>query len=503
MFDAQQSRREEPQTAVIGAGFGGLSCAIRLRAAGHNVTLFDAHNWVGGKARAVPSTAGPIDAGPTVLTMRHVFDELFAAAGVGLDDFVTLIEEPTLARHFWPDGTVLDLTSDQTANERAISETFGRQSAVDYTGFSNEAAALFEMFDAPMMQAADPNLVALAKTSLSNPAHLGTLSPLAKLERHLRKRFSEPRLAQLFARYATYVGGHPAASPALLSLIWHAESAGVWRVNGGMHSLANALGHVFTQAGGTIRLGTPIEEIVTNSGKVTGVRLKGGEFHGASQVVYAGDPRALATGLLGKAVREVAPQSRTAKRSLSARVWSFAAKLTKDPGLAHHNVFFGKIPGSEFTDIARGKMPSDPTIYLCAEDRGTGMSSPEGPERFEIILNSAPLTEAHPIEGEVTQCRQTTFQTLERFGVSFQAMPPDKALATPKTFENLFPGSAGSLYGQTPHGMTAALQRPRARTAITGLYLAGGGTHPGAGVPMATLSGKHAAEAILKDRALT
>jgi 1-hydroxycarotenoid 3,4-desaturase len=500
MFDGDHLKGPQSIVAVIGAGIGGLAAALRLQAAGHRVTVFDTHGWPGGKMRTVPSAAGPVDAGPTVLTMRHVFDDLFDATGARLDDHVTLIKEDLLARHFWPDGSMLDLTSDHATNKDAVERFAGKTVAQEYDRFARDAAELFDLFSAPMMLQPEPRLPDLARAALSRPRHLATLSPFATLRSHLIKRFSDRRLAQLFGRYATYVGGTPLAAPALLSLIWQAEAAGVWRVQGGMHKLADALAERLAALGGTLRLGTAVSAIRTDAGRATGVVLGDGTDFPASKVVFAGDPRALATGRLGESVASVAAQTKTVPRSLSARVWSFAATPQGTCDLAHHNVFFGTSETSEFEDLDGGAMPSDPTIYICAEDRGTGAPTPDGPERFEIILNAAPLTVAAAQPDEEETCRQTTFQTLARFGLTFDPMPPLEALATPTLYETLFPASAGSLYGQTPHGMTAALKRPRARTTIPGLYLAGGGTHPGAGVPMAALSGKHAAEAILKDR---
>ena len=503
MFDADHLKGAQPIVAVIGAGVGGLAAALRLQAAGHRVTVFDNHHWPGGKMRTIPSLAGPVDAGPTVLTMRHVFDDLFAATGARLDDHVTLIREDLLARHFWPDGSTLDLTTDHDANAAAIERFASKTVALEYERFTRDAAELFDLFSEPMMLQPEPRIAQLARAALSRPRHLATLSPLATLRAHLTRRFSDRRLAQLFGRYATYVGGTPLAAPALLSLIWQAEAAGVWRVRGGMHKLAEALTERLSAIGGTVRLGTAVSTIQTDAGRATGVTLADGSRFLADKIVFAGDPRALATGRLGSGVTSIAAQTKTVPRSLSARVWSFAAQPQGQVELAHHNVFFANSETSEFEDLAGGAMPSDPTIYICAEDRGTGAAAPTGPERFEIILNAAPLTDATPQPDEEETCRQTTFQTLARFGLTFDPMPPTTSLATPRLYEALFPASAGSLYGQTPHGMTAALKRPRARTPIPGLYLAGGGTHPGAGVPMAALSGKHAAEAILKDRVST
>jgi 1-hydroxycarotenoid 3,4-desaturase len=140
-------------------------------------------------------------------------------------------------------------------------------------------------------------------------------------------------------------------------------------------------------------------------------------------------------------------------------------------------------------------MPDEATLYVCAQDRSTGPAT--RPERFEIIMNAPPKPSLSV--HEVTECRAKTFSQLARFVLTFDQPPPDQTLMTPHGFAALFPGSQGAIYGRSPHGPLASFQRPGARTALAGLYLAGGGAHPGAGVPMAALSGKHAAEAILSD----
>ena len=218
-------------------------------------------------------------------------------------------------------------------------------------------------------------------------------------------------------------------------------------------------------------------------------------------MVFNGDPRALATGLLGTGCAGVAPVTRRAARSLSAEVWSFAAT----PGgvdLAHHNVFFRADPAPEFAALARGETAPDPTLYVCAMDRGMG-GAPPALERFEIIAN-APSQDARPARKETAPCPKRSLETLARFGLRFTPEPEAaQSLTTPADFAALFPASLGALYGQSPHGAMAAFRRPTARTRVTGLYLAGGGAHPGAGVPMAALSARHAAEAILSDRIST
>jgi len=484
---------------VIGAGVGGLASALRLRSEGYDITVLDAHRWPGGKMRPVISVAGNVDAGPTVLTMRHVFEDLFRASGARLDDHVRLIREPYLARHFWPDGSHLDLFDDREESARAIERFAGHRAAVEFHRYAAEAQELFRIFEAPMMQSGEPSLFRLAAAALSAPRKVSNLLPGATLAGKLSRMFTDPRLQQLFGRYATYVGGTPYCSPALISLIWRAEEAGVWRVEGGMHRLAEAMAHRLVEMGGSLRLGTRVVRIRVDGESVTGIDVDPDTPLSADVLVYAGDPRALATGLLGKAVTRIARITKRTPRSLSAHVWGFAARA-HGRELLHHNVFFASNPYTEFTDITAGRIPSEPTVYVCAQDRGTDCPVPTGDERFEIILNAAARTKpaTNDIEEKET-CRLVTFKTLENLGLTIVPVPTVQSLTTPTDFEALFPGSAGALYGQSPHGMMASLKRPRARTEIRGLYLAGGGTHPGAGVPMAALSGKHAAEAIVAD----
>lgn len=490
------------RVVVIGAGVGGLAAAMLLADSGLWVTLVDRAAGPGGKMRCVDSVAGPIDAGPTVLTLKPVFDDLFASVGEVLEDHVTLLREPVIARHWWPDGSGLDLHDDPARNAAAIAAFAGARAARDFAAFDCRAARLYAAFDAPMMRAAEPDAARIAGLVLRDPRLLAAMAPGRTLAGMLRRDFHDPRLRQLFGRYATYVGGSPYAAPAILALIWRAEAAGVWHAKGGMHALARAMEAVCRLRGVRLFYGAEARGVEVSGDRVAGVLLADGTRLPADHVVFNGDPAALAQGMLGPGVQvAVAPQG-VRPRSLSARVWSFAARAT-GPLLSTHNVFFAADPRAEFDDLAAGRMPQAPTIYVHAQDRGRDAAPRTGAaERFEIILNAAPLTgPAAPDPEEAAQCRALTFATLARFGLTFDPLPPLTALTTPTGFADLFPGSGGSLYGRSPHGLMAAFRRPLARTAMPGLYLAGGGAHPGAGVPMAALSGRHAAETILTDLA--
>ncbi len=485
------------RVVIIGAGIGGLAAALRLSHAGCAVTVIEAQPDIGGKMRCIPSAAGPIDAGPTVLTMRPVFEALFSDCDLSLADHVTLEPCEIIARHFWDDGTCFDLMADRNATLAHVRDTFGASAADDYARFAARTARLFAGFYNPMMQTAAPGPLQLARHVLRNPRLISDMAPFSTLGTMLRRTFREPRLAQLFGRYATYVGGTPDQSPAILSLIADAEAQGVWVVDGGMFQLAKAMAACAMAKGTTFQFNTPVTRITQHQGRVNGVETATGR-KAADVVLFNGDPRAIAIGCLGPDVARAVPDTAVTPRSLSAFVHAFAAR-PKGPPLAHHNVFFANDPGAEFAALQAGQRPRDATLYLCAQDHGR--LAPTALQRFEIIMNGPPNPQ-RPAK-EISQCQTQVFDRLARFGMQFTPTPEPNSLTTPAGFAALFPASQGSLYGRSPHGMMAAFARPTARTAVPGLFLVGGGAHPGAGVPMATLSARHAAEAIMRDPILT
>ncbi|MEO1562199.1 MAG: 1-hydroxycarotenoid 3,4-desaturase CrtD [Pseudomonadota bacterium] len=480
--------------AIIGTGIGGLTAGMALAHAGHQVTFIERASRVGGKMRTFESAAGPVDAGPTVLTLRHVFEAAFQNAGTRLEDHVDLHQAAITARHFWQDAPVLDFLNDQDATVEAVTKWGGPTAREDFIAFRDDASRLFDAFDQPMMYATEPSFAAVTQKTLSNRKLFQLLSKGDTMERYLKKRFREPKLAQLFGRYATYVGGMPGDVPMVLSLIAKSESDGVWAVKGGMHALARAMAQVAQERGAEIVLNTHVEAIVPKQGGFDVVTST--ETIVANRVLFNGDPAALFQGALGSDGKRAVSQKAVSPRSLSAHVWAFSAEAT-GCDLSHHNVFFANEPNSEFRAIREGKRPADPTLYVCAQDRGFGV--PTGPERFEIIMNAAPTNLRRPTEEEKPSCAEICFKRLQALGLTFTPRPDMSSQTGPAEFAALFPHSDGSLYGRSPSGMMAPFQRTTARTKIKGLYLCGGGVHPGPGVPMASLSGQHAAAAIMRD----
>jgi 1-hydroxycarotenoid 3,4-desaturase len=495
---------------VIGAGIGGLVSACLLAARGAAVTVYEASTAPGGKLRTV--TAGDqdggvaVDAGPTVFTLRHVFDEIFDSCGGSLDAALTLTPATVLARHAWGSDR-LDLFADAAASEAAIGAFAGAREAAGYRAFRAEARRIFETLDRPFLRAPRTNPLGLTwrigrRTGWRGLADLNRIRPYESLWRALGDHFRDPRLRQLFGRYATYCGSSPFRSPATLMLIAHVEASGVWLIAGGMHRLARALEALARRNGAIFRYGAPVAEILVEHGRAAGILLESGERITAQAVVCNADPTALAAGAFGEAVRRAVPNVPIARRSLSALVWCARGAATGFP-LVRHNVFFSGDPHAEFGALAAGRLASDPSVYVCAQDRGADPADDRarnGPERFQIIVNAPPTGDAHPLtQAETDQCTQSMHATLRRAGLMLDL--PDRAtvLTTPADFATLFPRTGGALYGRASHGWAASFRRPGSRTRIPGLYCAGGSTHPGAGVPMAALSARLAVDSLLRD----
>lgn len=486
---------------VIGAGVGGLCAAIDLVSAGYDVTVLERAGHSGGKLREVEADGARIDAGPTVLTMRWVFDAVFESAGRRLTDYVALQKLNILARHAWSGGACLDLFADENASADAIGAFAGASNARGFRDFCREARRMFDTLREPFLTASRPNPLTLTgRIGLGRVGDLMAIRPFDTMWSALSAHFRDLRLRQLFGRYATYCGSSPFTAPATLMLIAHVEQDGVWVVEGGMQRLADGLQRCAESLGVRFQFGAEVSGIEVNAGRACGVTLRNGERHQGAAIVCNADPSALVEGLFGQAAARATSPVQRRERSLSAVTWAAQATARGLP-LVRHNVFFSDDYRAEFAALENGALPADPTIYVCAQDRNDS-GAVQAQERLFFLANAPAQGDTHPLtEAELNACETAMINRLRRCGLELTKQSWTRT--TPTDFNALFPATGGALYGRATKGWAASFQRPGSRTNIPGLYLAGGGVHPGAGLPMAAISGQLAAQSVLADRAST
>lgn len=490
------------RVAVVGTGIGGLATALRLAANDFDVTVFERAAAPGGKMREVAIGDARLDAGPTVFTMRWVFEELFAAAGESFKDHVRIAPLDILARHAWPDGQRLDLFADIDRTVDAIGAFAGAAEAQRYREFNRRAKLVYETLEHGYIRAANATPLTLMRDAgLRGLPSLLQIRPFTNLWKALGDYFHDVRLRQLFARYATYCGSSPFLAPATLMLIAHVEQDGVWCVDGGMHQLAVALSKLAAERGVKFCYDANVAEVLVKNGRACGLRLTPGQQINADAVVVNADVRALTAGLFGRDAANAAPKAKSSAASLSALTWNLVAPTRGFP-LLRHNVFFSEDYAAEFDDIfARQKLPANPTVYVCAQDRtDQDNGNALGADRLLCLVNAPALGGIRKFrEDEIAACEHQTFDLLQRCGLDISRSTQTSVLTTPHDFEQLFPATNGALYGAANHGWQGSFSRMGARSKLPGLYLAGGSVHPGPGVPMAALSGQFAAQSIIQD----
>lgn len=501
------------RVVVIGAGMGGLSAAIDLARQGFEVHVVERGPTPGGKMRELSVDGAPIDGGPTVFTMRWVFESLFDDAGASLTDALTLHTTSVLARHAWRSGGRLDLFADTERSADAIGAFAGAREAAGYRAFCARSRDIYRTLREPFIAGQRPSPLDLVqRVGLSGLGALWRTAPLSTLWSALGDYFHDPRLRQLFGRYATYVGASPLLAPATLMLIAHVEQEGVWIVEGGMRRVADALQRLAERHGATFRFDCHVDEIIIRAGRVAGVRMADGEVIDCRRVVFNGDVSALGTGLLGAAAQPAAKAIKPRERSLSAVTWCVRGQTRGFP-LHHHNVFFAEDYPDEFAALFKRRGIVDaPTVYVCAQDRSDFPDpSPHGgdarapdTERLLVLINAPADGDTRTFgAAEVATLADHAFGLMKACGLEIEVAPDASVVTTPHGFDRLFPATGGALYGRANHGSMGSFARAGATSAIPGLYLAGGSVHPGPGIPMALLSGRRAAERLVADAART
>lgn len=485
---------------VIGAGIGGLSAAIRLRLAGYEVSIYEKNAQVGGKMGQVSADGFRWDTGPSVITMRHVLEDLFTTAGRKMGDYITLIPVDPLTRYFYPDGTVLDASHDVDIMLHNIAE-LNKDDVAGYRNYLNYAAQIHRVTGPVFIYDQPPTISSFAKIPVW---HWLKADPFRTMHGAIKSYVKSPHLQQLLGRFATYVGGSPYDAPATLNVIADVElNGGVWYPQGGIYTIAEGMALLAKELGIHIVTDCGVQQVDAPDGKVHGVILANGEKMFADAVVANVD--------VTTAYKHLLPQTPPVQKRLKT-LQSYEASCSglifllgvegEYPQLAHHNIFFSADYRAEFDAIFKqNRLPDDPTIYVAITSKADPTHAPDGHENWFVLVNAPPLTK-HVFwsDEKINAYRPVILDKLARFGVDIRHNIVSEHTFTPNTLQTMTGAWRGALYGPSPNSKWTAFRRPHNRCQdIRGLYFAGGTTHPGGGVPMVTLSGKVAAEMLIAD----
>lgn len=478
------------RVAIVGGGVGGLTCAIRLRAAGHDVTLFERNDVVGGKLATLERDGFTFDIGPSLLTLPHMFDEVFRLTGTSLGEQLDLRRLDPQFHYHWRDGSSLIVHDDAEATAVAF-EDYATGAGAQWRRFDERGRRIWEVSERTFFAGPMSNPWSLMRR-MRSPKDLADIDPLRTLQRAADASFDDHRLVQWAGRYATYSGSSPYEAPATLTCIPHVEAAyGCWYPIGGLGALRDALSGVAADAGVEMHTGVEVARVIESGARAAGVATADGAEIAADVVVVNADAEHLYADLLpdDRAFQKV----RRSEHSTSGLAICLGVDgLT--PGLGHHNVWFSDNSRREFEQLAGGHLPDDPTIYGCVSAVTDPTQAPAGCENWFLLVN-APAG----IEVDAASARDLVLDRLASAGVDLRRRIAVTETITPGDIADRYRSPGGAIYGSSSNGRRAAFLRPGNRGAREGLYLVGGSSHPGGGLPLVTTSARIVADMIEAD----
>jgi phytoene desaturase len=508
---------------VIGAGMGGLAVAARLAATGHEVLVLEQAATVGGKLGIWSRDGWTFDTGPSLLTMPHLYRELFDDTGGPLDGVLDLVRLDPACRYRFADGTWLDMPGERAAIPPALNATLGAGIGDQWAVFLARAEAIWHATAGPFLQST-PTVADLLRLS----RHLGdlrTVAPWSTLRDLGARYLRDPRLRTLLDRYATYTGSDPRRAPAALATVPYVEQEfGSWYVRGGLRRLGQALHDRAVACGATIHTSAAVTRVLLDRGRVTGVRLADGATVPADLVVSDADASTLYGCLLPPDVAGgVRRRLRRATPSLSGFML-FLALRGRDPATTHHTVLFpddyddefdcvfgngvfgngvfggGVFGGGVFGSSGRRPRPvPDPTVYISAPD-DPALRPDDASEAWFVLVNAPRHDPAAGVDwdspGLARAYAMRVLDVLAGRGVDVRDRVVWARTHTPADLQRTTWSPGGSIYGSSSNGAHAAFLRPANRSPVLGLYLVGGSAHPGGGLPLVALSARIVAELI-------
>lgn len=480
---------------IIGSGVAGLSAACRLQARGYEVTVFEANAYPGGKLTQFEKDGYRFDAGPSLFTMPDFLDAVFLATGKNPRDYYTYRKVDTTCHYFFEDGTRLRAYADVDRFATEVEATWQIPAHV-VRGYLKRSQQIYDSAGQIFLQNSLHKLRTwLTRDVAKSLLQIPMLGIFTTLHQHNQNKLPDPRLVQLFDRYATYNGSDPYQAPGILASIPHLEfNIGTFLPEGGMHSITQALYKLACDLGVAFRFQSPVTEILVKNGKATGVRV-GAESIKTDVVVSNMDVYHTYRKLLPQ---QPAPEKTLAQeRSSSALIFYWGIRQ-KFPELHLHNILFSANYQAEFEGLFKtSTITADPTVYINITSKYVATDAPAGGENWFVMIN-VPANKGQDWDRWVAQCRANIITKINRLlKTDIEPLIVCEKMLDPRSIEAKTSSFQGSLYGTSSNSKFAAfLRHPNFSSRIKNLYFCGGSVHPGGGIPLALNSGKIVSELI-------
>ncbi len=478
-----------PTAIVIGSGIAGLASALRLRAKGMDVQVFEANNYPGGKLHAFEINGYRFDAGPSLFTLPHLVTELFQLFGENPEDHFQYDQKEEVCHYFWEDGKRFFAPADQKSFAEIAAATFGVR-ADTITQYLNKSRKKYDLTSGIFLEKSLHKVSTyLSAETLRSFLQMWQLDVYASLNEVNEQRLKEPHLVQLFNRYATYNGSSPYKTPGIMSMIPHLElGLGTYFPKGGMHRIPMSLYDLAVRKGVQFHYERPVNEIFVINRISIGVQA-GIEQQFADWVVSNMDIFSTYKKLLpGQKHPERTLQQ---ERSSSAVIFYWGVRHIF-PELDLHNIFFSDHYREEFASIFDQKpLHEDPTVYINITSKEDASDAPAGGENWFVMIN-APGDYGQDWNQLVATARENIIRKLHRIlGIDIGPLIEAEDVLTPPLIEQRTSSYRGALYGAASNSQFAAfLRHPNFTSNIKGLLFCGGSVHPGGGIPLCLLSAK-------------
>jgi phytoene desaturase len=499
-YTARDAARVDAPVVVIGAGFGGLASAIRLQAAGHTVTVLEARDIVGGRASQIRDGGYTFDTGPTLITAPELLRDLWATAGRRLEDDVDLRPLSPYYRILFQNGRTFDYWGAGAREDAEIA----RFNPIDVDGYRRFLAASGRIYERAFADLGRKPFLTLGSFARVVP-ELVRLGGLRSVHGMVARYIADEDLRSVFSFHPLFIGGNPFRASAIYSIVPYLERlSGVHFAMGGTYSLISAMARLFEDLGGKIAGRTRVTRIQTVRGRVSGVETAGGVVHPARFVVANSDVATTLLDLVDASVGLRADRFRLRRGRYSMSCFLLYLGVRRQyPQLHHHTIVMPRDYRQHITDIFDGTgLPDDLALYLHTPTRSDPSMAPEGCESI-YVLSPVPHLGREidwTIEGDRYRDRIIEFLErelgLERLSKSIEV----EHRFTPLDFRDQLGSYLGSAFSLEPTLAQSAYLRPHNRAGRPrGLYLAGAGTHPGAGIPGVLLSAEITSRLVLED----